>query len=97
MLHANRQDASGLPLPVWAVEARLLAHNLRREGNPDPRPRSGSAALASGVAAVETDPRAILDGDHAGGFGTRNWLEGWTFFGAEIDYDTRKVENPDGQ
>ena len=90
VLHANRQGVGGLPLPVRAVEAELSAHNLRWEGNPDPRPRPGSAALVSGVAAAETDPRAIHDGDHAGGFGARNWLEGWTFFGSEEDYDTRR-------
>ena len=90
LLHASRQGAGALPLPVRAVEADLQAHNLRPEGNPDPRPRAGSAVLASGVAVPETDPRAILDGDHAGAFGARNWLEGWTFFGSEEDYDTRQ-------
>ncbi len=79
----------GLPPQIGAVELDPRARNLRREGNPDPRPGSRSAALAAGVAAGETAPRAILDGTLAGVFGDRNWLEGWTLFGRESDYGTR--------
>ena len=97
MLHANLQGTGGLPVPVRAVEADLLVHNLRREGNPDPRLGAGSAIPASGAAVPETDPRAILDGDHAGAFGARNWLEGWMFFGSEADYDTSQARWPSGR
>ena len=86
LLHTNRQGAGELPPWIGASEADSLERNPRRNGNPDPRPRRDSAALAAGVAAKETDPRAILDGDHVGAFGTRNWLEGWMFLGPETDY-----------
>ena len=48
-----------------------MLRNVRREANPDPRPRPDSLAGPS---------RA------AGAFSERNWLEEWTFFGPESAY-----------
>ena len=65
-----------------------LLVNTRYEGNPDPRPEVGSEALMVGAAA--TPPGAMnLDtsAQFVGAFGAENWLEEWTFFGDEIDYD----------
>ena len=94
LLHSNGHDAGVLPPRINAVEADPRPRNLRREGNPDPRPRPGSAALAAGLAAAETHPRAILDGGHIGAFGDRNWLESWTFFGPEADYARGHPQRP---
>ncbi len=61
--------------------------DIRHGANPDPRPRSGSAARKLGTAvAPPFDPRFAAGADHAGAFGGRNWLEEWTFFGPERDY-----------
>ena len=65
------------------VEFRDTDPQLRRarhEANPDPRPQSGSPALKP------SDPDAE---SYIGAFGAENWLEGWTWFGPEADYDTR--------
>ena len=61
--------------------------DLRHGANPDPRPRSGSATRKLGTAvAPPFDARFTAAADYAGAFGKRNWLEEWTFFGAERDY-----------
>ena len=62
--------------------------NVRHEANPDPRPRSGSVALRLGNAAVPSfDDRFSRSAHYVGAFGKKNWLEEWTFFGAEQDYE----------
>ncbi len=64
---------------------RLL--NVRREPNPDPRPRSGSAALVPDNAAVPPVGRALSrEAAYLGAFGAENWLEQWTWFGGEERY-----------
>ena len=52
--------------------------DVRYFANPDPRPKVGSPAL-------------LEEGEgYIGAFGrTANWLEEWTVFGPESDYDTR--------
>ena len=68
------------------ADPRLL--NIRFEANPDPRPRSGSAALRLGHAAVPPfDARFAHSAHYVGAFRTKNWLEEWTFFGPEQDYE----------
>lgn len=63
--------------------------NTRYEGNPDPRPMMGSPALAVGSAVTPPSNDMMLDTDaqYVGAFGDENWLEEWTFFGDEFDYD----------
>lgn len=63
--------------------------NVRYEGNPDPRPMAGSAALAVGSAVTPPSNDLMLDTSarYVGAFGEENWLEEWTFFGDEFDYD----------
>lgn len=63
--------------------------NVRYEANPDPRPMIGSPALVMGAAATPPsdgvlDPSAQCVGAFCNG---ANWLEEWTFFGDEFDYD----------
>ena len=62
--------------------------NIRYEANPDPRPRSGSVALQFGNATVPPfDRRFSRAGHFIGAFRKKNWLEEWTFFGPESDYE----------
>lgn len=78
----TRQDVVG----YMDVTPRL--RNITYKGNPDPRPVAGSAALRIGAAATPPsdgtlDPSAQCIGAFCG----ENWLEEWTFFGDEADYD----------
>lgn len=62
--------------------------NVRFEGNPDPRPIIGSPALGIGASATPPSTDDLeTDAQFVGAFGDENWLEEWTFFGDEIDYD----------
>ena len=68
------------------VNPKLL--NVRYESNPDPRPRSGSAPLRLGNAAIPPfDARFSRPAHYVGAFRKKNWLEEWTFFGPESDYE----------
>ena len=79
------------------IAANPLLRNVRLEGNPDPRPREGSPALAIGGALTPPyvaggtacgDGAVDNRGSFRGGFGANdNWLEEWTFFGPEDNYD----------
>ena len=65
-----------------------MLRNVRYEGNPDPRPKNGSPALEFGVSAIPpTDGTLTSTAEYIGAFGTKNWLDEWTFFGPESDYD----------
>ena len=67
--------------------------DVRYGANPDPRSRSGSAARELGKAATPPfDRRLSRAADYVGAFGRHNWLEEWTFFGAE-----REFAEPAGQ
>jgi|GEM_PF-833731 len=77
-----------------SVAPRL--RNVRYEGNPDPRPLDASPALAIGKAVTPPSVPGggycgqIADpsGSFRGGFSQdENWLEEWTFFGPEDNYD----------
>ena len=75
-------------------EAKLV--NVRYQASPDPRPMLGSPALTVGASAVPPSD-GVLDtsAQYLGAFGELNWLEEWTFFGAETDYDMSGVESTD--
>ena len=61
--------------------------NARHEANPDPRPLNGSSALRANSAAIAPDDEGLWEeAPYVGAFGAQNWLEGWTFFGPESDY-----------
>ena len=67
--------------------------NVRYEANPGPRPKSGSPALKA-----DDDGEPPAEGEepgeeqYIGAFGMEeNWLEEWTFFGPESDYDAQAV------
>ena len=75
-------------------DARLV--NARYQANPDPRPTLGSPALRVGTgAAPPSDGLLDTSAQYVGAFGDSNWLEEWTFFGAEADYDMRALEGND--
>ncbi len=95
IIHANG-GLEGLAQFKGGVEASIgfqdLAPdlvNVRYEGNPDPRPKAGSPALLIGAGAAPPsdgalDTSAACIGAFCNGV---NWLEEWTFFGDEFDYD----------
>ena len=66
--------------------------NVRWEANPDPRPDGDAPALVSVRLSADTDPAD--SGTYVGAFGQENWLEGWTLFGPESDYNTTGSDNP---
>ncbi|MDE0105030.1 MAG: hypothetical protein OXN89_21835, partial [Bryobacterales bacterium] len=89
IFHLNLAGAAS-PQAVPHVESllrlpRLL--NVRREPNPDPRPRSGSAALVPEHAAAPPFGGLLSsEAGYVGGFGRDNWLEEWTWLGGEEFY-----------
>ena len=71
--------------------------DLRYFANPDPRPKPGSPALERQRAAGSPPDGALPAGEgeeaYVGAFGREeNWLDGWTFFGSESDYDERQAD-----
>ena len=72
---------------VQFIDADPELRNMRYEANPDPRPMPGSAALDPAIAAIPPTSCALSpQSQFLGAFGDSNWLEEWTFFGAELDY-----------
>lgn len=74
--------------PAGYMDVDPMLRNITYKGNPDPRPVAGSPALRIGAAATPPsdgtlDPSAQCIGAFCG----ENWLEEWTFFGDEEDYD----------
>ena len=85
----DAQIAGGVEATVEYMEVDPMLVNVRWEANPDPRPTAGSYALKLGAAATPPsdgtlDTRAQCIGAFCKG---ENWLEEWTFFGPESDYD----------
>ena len=80
--------------------------DVRYVPNPDPRLKPGSRALKEDdpelpqAADGEADPdgeesEEPAEPDYIGAFGKdENWLEEWTLFGPEADYDTRAADGP---
>jgi len=66
-----------------------MLRNTRYEGNPDPRPMEGSPVLTIGESvAPESDGFFDTSASYVGAFGPSDlWIEEWTFFGDEADYD----------
>lgn len=93
ILHANgglleaTQIKGGVDSYISFTDTDPMLRNVRYEGNPDPRPKNGSPALEFGVSAIPPSTGALTSTtEHIGAFGTKNWLEEWTFFGPESDY-----------
>ena len=80
-------DDSDIDDEVGYLDMAPLLVNVWYEGNPDPRPVLGSPALKIGAGAVPpSDGTLDTSAQYIGAFGDENWLEEWTFFGAEVDY-----------
>lgn len=81
---------SGVAAAVEYHDTPPYLVNVRYEANPDPRPQIGSPALFIGNPATPPGPDGGFDSSaqFIGAFGAENWLEEWTFFGDEFDYDT---------
>ena len=86
-LHSSQVRGLFAPYVQFVKHSPKLL-NVRYAANPDPRPRSGSAALRLGNAEVPPfDPWFSHSAHYVGAFGKENWLEEWTFFGPEQDYE----------
>ena len=82
-------NGTGVAAAVDYMDVDPMLVNVRYEANPDPRPMPGSYALKIGASvtppsdgSLDTSARCV--GAFCNG---ENWLEEWTFFGDEIDYD----------
>ncbi|MDE0107394.1 MAG: hypothetical protein OXN96_06275 [Bryobacterales bacterium] len=83
------QIAGGVASSVEYMDVDPMLVNVRYEANPDPRPMLGSPALLIGNAATPPGTGSLdTSAQFIGAFGDENWLEEWTFFGDEFDYDT---------
>ena len=94
ILHANgsllgaAQIKGGVDSYIDFTDTDPMLRNIRYEGNPDPRPKNGSAALEFGASAIPpSDGTLSSTAEYIGAFGVKNWLEEWTFFGAESEYN----------
>ncbi len=94
ILHGNgdqqgvAQINGGIDGQVTFLDAMPQLVNVRFEANPDPRPAVGSPAFAIGNATTPPSDGTLDTGaQFVGAFGSENWLEEWTFFGDEFDYD----------
>ena len=102
IFRANGRDAAddqvngGIEAMVGFLDKEPMLVNVRYQANPDPRPMLGSPALAVGAGVVPPSD-GVLDtsAQHIGAFGDSNWLEEWTFFGSEADYDTTGEDDGD--
>ena len=83
------QFRGGVESMVGYIDSDPMLVNVRYEANPDPRPTVGSPALAIGAAATPpSDGTLDTSAQCVGAFcNDENWLEEWTFFGDEFDYD----------
>lgn len=79
---------TGVAAEVGYQDVAPMLVNVRLEGNPDPRPMLGSPASMVGAASVPpSDGTLETSSQCIGAFCGDNWLEEWTFFGDEADYD----------
>ncbi len=96
LLHANggqtgnaqiESGGNGVETHVKSIDRDPNLVNVRYEANPDPRPMLGSAALKIGAGAVPPSTGKLdTSAQCIGAFCENNWLEEWTFFGAESHY-----------
>ena len=95
---ADDQVNGGIEAMVGFLNEEPKLVNVRYQASPDPRPMLGSPALAVGTGAVPPSDGALdTSAQYIGAFGDLNWLEEWTVFGPESDYDMREVESTDDQ
>ena len=94
IIHANggnegdAQILGGVASSVDYMDMAPMLVNVRYEANPDPRPMLGSPVLLIGNAATPPATGSLdTSAQFIGAFGDENWLEEWTFFGDEFDYD----------
>ncbi len=79
----------GPDVALGCQDTAPMLRNVRYEGNPDPRLLEGSPAAVIGAGAAKgSDGFFDTSAQCVGAFCEDNWLEEWTFFGAEEDYDT---------
>ena len=95
LLYANGsgkgQIRGGIASGVTFIERDPKLRDVRYFANPDPRPQPESPALEQKGGDEGNGSQSSQTG-YLGAFGTdENWLEEWTFFGAESDYDTRDM------
>ena len=84
----DSQFSEGIATHVGYEHVAPMLTNVRYEGNPDPRPMLGSPALEAGAGSSPPSDGALdTSADFVGAFGSVNWLEEWTFFGDEGDYE----------
>lgn len=86
---AGAQIKGGVESMVEFIDAGQMLVNVRYEANPDPRPMVGASAIQIGAGAVPPSD-GILDAIRQciGAFcNGENWLEEWTLFGDEFDYE----------
>ena len=89
-LSGSGQVRGGIVSGVDFRDVDPMLRNVRYEANPDPRPDRESPALTSeNEAPSKPEGELSSQEDYIGAFGKENWLEEWTFFGLESDYDTR--------
>ena len=104
ILHGNaggrggEQVNGGVGARVGFADKDPQLVNVRYQANPDPRPRLASPALRIGVGAVPPSD-GVLDtsAQYIGAFGDLNWLEEWTFFGPESDYQIDEDDDRDDE
>ena len=105
IVHANgggqpdgAQINGGLEAVVGYRDLEPMLVDAGYRSSPDPRPRLGSPALEVGAGAVPpSDGMLDTSAQYVGAFGSSNWLEEWTFFGPEADYDTTEAGSTDDQ
>lgn len=85
----DAQLRGGVADSIGYMDTGPMLVNVRYEANPDPRPMGGSYSLKIGAAATPPSDGALdTSGQCIGAFcNGENWLEEWTFFGDELDYD----------
>ena len=98
ILHRNgyrsEQVRGGIGSGVEFKDEDPKLRNVRYEANPDPRPKSGSPALERGDdEEPPAEGEASTNDAYIGAFGEENWLEEWTFFGPESDYDVPQSDD----
>ncbi len=87
----DAQIKGGVESMVDFMDVEPMLVNVRYEANPDPRPMVGSPALMAGAGATPPSDGALdTSAQCIGAFcNGENWLEEWTFFGDEFDYDVQ--------
>ena len=97
------QLRGGVRPGVQFIDRKPDLRDVRDFANPDPRPESDSPAIleyspaepppAPAGDATGPDGEPSKEAAYIGAFGDeKNWLEEWTVFGADSDYDPRNTD-----